>query len=193
VKVEYLGGGFKPGEFLEQPLPEIAFIGRSNVGKSSLINMLVNQRQMARVSSTPGRTQAIHFFAVANRFCLVDLPGYGYAKAPKKIRNAWRPLVQSYLSNREKLRLAILLLDVRRDPREDESRMVSWLQECNIPLLLVATKIDKVPRTRRGGRLQQLAAQLGVAASDILGVSALKREGRDTLWSRIEQLIDSGD
>lgn len=192
MKIEYLGGGFKPGEFLDQPLPEVAFIGRSNVGKSSLINMLVNQRQMARVSNTPGRTQAIHFFSVSDRFCLVDLPGFGYAKAPKVIRKAWRPLVMSYLENRPGLKMALLLLDIRREVRDEEIQLLSWLQECQIPVMLVATKIDKIARTRRIGRLQQLASQMGMASGDIVGISALKREGRELVWERINQVLSGG-
>lgn len=192
MKVEYLGGGFKPGEFLEQSLPEIAFMGRSNVGKSSLINMLVNQRQMARVSNTPGRTQAIHFFMVSNRFCLVDLPGFGYAKAPKQIRKAWRPLVMSYLTDRPGLKMALLLLDIRREPREEEMQLLAWLNEAGIPVLLVVTKIDKVARTRRAGRLQRLASSMGVAPNTIVGASTLKREGKDAIWEHINRVVGGG-
>jgi GTP-binding protein len=186
MKVVYLGGAYKPGEYPEEQLPEVAFMGRSNVGKSSLINMLVGQRQLARVSSTPGRTQAIHFFSVGDRFCLVDLPGFGYAKAPASIRKAWKPLMEAYLSDRENLRAVLLLVDVRREPQEMELELAEAILESGLSLLIVVTKIDKVPKTRRAGRLQQLASKLGVDQKNVIGVSSLKRDGRGELWNRIQ-------
>ncbi len=189
MKVTYIGGAYEPGVFPDTSgLPEICFIGRSNVGKSSLINTLVGQKQLARVSSTPGRTQAIHFFAVADRYCLVDFPGYGYAKAPKAIRTGFKPLIQSYLDTREQLRAGLLLVDVRRDPRSDEHDIIDEFKKRDTELLLVVTKIDKVAKTRRGGRVQQLASALKISHDKAIGFSATKRLGRDHLIAHIDRI-----
>jgi GTP-binding protein len=189
MKVQYIGGAYAPGQFPDTTLPEIAFLGRSNVGKSSLINTLVGQRQLARVSSTPGRTQAIHFFQIAEQFCLVDFPGYGYAKAPKSVRSAWAPLIRSYLDTRPNLKGGLLLMDVRREPRQDEFDLVAEFRERGLLLLLVVTKIDKVAKTRRGGHVQKLAKALGIPQQHALGFSAPKRLGREPLWKAIHALV----
>ena len=188
-RVEYIGGGFKPGEFPDSGLPEVAFLGRSNVGKSSLINSLVGQRQLARVSRTPGRTQAIHFFSVAGRFCLVDFPGYGYAAAPKRVREQWRPLAQSYLDGREGLCGGLLLVDVRREPRDEEQEIVRWFGQRGLPLVGVVTKVDKIAKSRRKGRVQQLRAALAVGAA--VGFSAQDRIGRDALWAQLTKIVEA--
>ena len=185
MKVDYIGGGFKPREFPETRYPEVAFLGRSNVGKSSLINTLVNRRQMARVSSTPGRTQALHFFEVGDRITLVDLPGYGYAKAPLSVKKQWTPLVRSYLETSEELKLGLLLVDIRREPKQEEHDLVQAFRTLEVPLMAVVTKIDKVAKTRVNGRLQQLASRLQIEQDQIIGFSSLKRVGRDALWRRI--------
>ena len=187
MKVDYMGGGFSPGEFPEIDLPEVAFVGRSNVGKSSLINMLVGQRQLARVSSRPGRTQAIHFFSINDRFTLVDLPGYGYAEAPKSVRKAWKPLIEAYLSEREPLKAVLLLVDIRREPGEVEMGLSEAMNDAGIRLILVVTKADKEAKTRRAGRGQKIAAQLGIPAKDVHVVSSLKRDGRQELLDRIHK------
>ncbi|MFT7623168.1 MAG: GTP-binding protein [Myxococcota bacterium] len=189
MKVEYIGGAYNPGEYPPMELPEVCFMGRSNVGKSSLINCLVRQRQMARVSRTPGRTQALHFFSVADRFTLVDFPGYGYAKAPKKIRAQFLPLINSYLDTREVLAGGLLLMDSRRDPRKDETDLIEAFAARKMPLVLVVTKIDKLAKTRRAGRVQQLAKQLKIPQQRAVGFSALKGDGRDKVVQQIDRLI----
>lgn len=189
MKVEYLGGGFTPGERPEHGLPEVAFMGRSNVGKSSLINTLVNQRQLARVSSTPGRTQALHFFAIAEKLCLVDLPGYGFARAPKHVRVQWKPLINGYLESSEQLKLGLLLVDVRREPGDEEKMLVRAFKERRTQLLVVVTKIDKVAKTRRGGRVQQLAKALSLRQEDAYGFSSQDKLGKEDLWQRIYKEI----
>lgn len=185
MKVEYIGGAFKPGEFIESGLPEVCFMGRSNVGKSSLINTLARQKQLARVSRTPGRTQALHFFKVTDSYVLVDFPGYGYAKAPKAVRSQFLPLIRSYIDARETLNAGFLLVDVRREPRQDEWDIVKEFQQRSVPLLLVVTKIDKVAKTRRGGRVQQLAKAVGVHQNMAVGFSSLSGDGRTELLARI--------
>ena len=185
MKVDYIGGGFKPGEYPESRYPEVAFLGRSNVGKSSLINTLINRKQMARVSSTPGRTQALHFFEVGDRLTLVDLPGCGFAKAPLSVKKQWTPLVKRYLETSDQLQLGLLLVDVRREPKQEEHDLVTAFRTLDIPLIVVVTKIDKVAKSRVTGRLQQLASRLHIEQEQIIGFSSLKRTGRDPLWRRI--------
>ena len=189
MKIDYLGGGYEPGTFPENHLPEVAFVGRSNVGKSSLINALCRRKQLARVSRTPGRTQAVHFFAVGDRLCLVDLPGFGFAKAPIAVRNAWQPLISSYLDGSKHLRMGCLLVDCRRDPKAEEHELCRQFIDRGVELLVVATKIDKLARTRRGGRVQQLASALGLRQSQVIGFSAQSRDGLDAVWDRIDAAL----
>jgi GTP-binding protein len=186
MKVRYIGGCYNPGEFPDVQLPEVAFVGRSNVGKSSLINLLVGQRQLARVSSTPGRTQAIHFFGINDRMTLVDLPGFGFAAAPKSVRKAWKPLIESYLSDRDCLRAVLLLVDIRREPGETEKELAKSLIEAGVRTIVVVTKSDKVAKTRRPSRIQKIGSHLGVPTEDVMAISSLNRDGRTELWDRIQ-------
>lgn len=164
--------------------PEIAFLGRSNVGKSSLLNRLAQRKQLARTSSTPGKTRAIHFFEIEageQTLWFVDLPGYGYAKVSKKERKAWQHLIEDYLEGRPTLRLAILLQDVRRDLSEDETLLLAWLAERSIPALLAITKTDKLKSMRRKQRLAELKRQVPPGV-ECLATSSEKGEGIDPLW-----------
>lgn len=185
MKVDYLGGAWSVDQLPVTGLPEVAVIGRSNVGKSTLINALLRRRQMARVSSTPGRTQALHFFAVADALCLVDLPGYGFAKVPQAVKQGFLPLVEGYLDRREGLQAVLVLVDARREPGAEERALVARVQARGVRVLLVVTKTDKLAKTRRGGRVQQLAAALGVPQADAMGFSGLSGEGRDALFTRL--------
>lgn len=167
------------------PLPQIAFVGRSNVGKSSLINALVNQNGLARTSSTPGRTQEIVLFAAEARcadrtigFHLVDLPGYGYAKVPLAVKRRWRPMVGAYFAGNPHLRAALLLLDIRRRPTDEDLDLLEMMNDAAVPLIPVVTKIDKVPRTRRAAELKQIAAAFDLEDwRDLHLASAQTREG----------------
>src|SRR3954468_11899374 len=145
--VEFIGGmaekhGWRP----ESSLPEVAFAGRSNVGKSSLLNTLVRRKSFARVSRTPGRTREINFFRINNEFVLVDLPGYGYARISKEKKAEWRPMIESYLRRTTQLRGIVLLLDIRRDPSDDDRAMLDFLAETEVPALVALTKLDKLNR-----------------------------------------------
>jgi len=167
--------------------PEIAFLGRSNVGKSSLLNRLVQRRQLARTSSTPGKTRLIHFFDVRvaqQDLWLVDLPGYGYAKVSKKERAQWQRLIEDYLEGRPTLRLALLLQDLRRDLSEDETLLLEWLAERSVPALLAVTKIDKLKPMRRKQQLKQLRAQVPEGV-ECLATSSQTGEGIELLWRRM--------
>ena len=169
----------------EGSLPEIAFAGRSNVGKSSLINRLVRRKSLARVSSTPGRTRAVHFFRVNDDFVLVDLPGYGYAKISKERKAGWLPLIENYLRGSEELRGIVQLLDVRHPPTEDDLRMLDFLAEIGAPTVVAATKIDKLTPAERRVRLDELAKETGLDVEQIIAFSAVTGEGRDDLAEAI--------
>ena len=168
---------------------EIAFVGRSNVGKSSLINALANRKQLARVSNTPGRTQLINLFSVRDSGTLVDLPGYGYAAVPLSERAKWQPMIEGYLLGRDSLRALMLLLDGEIGPTKLDLQMIDWLNANEIPAVLVATKADKVRPSKLAGRKQQVAKACEVSESDVLWVSASKGTGLDTLRKVIVDLL----
>ncbi len=179
--------GFPPGE-----LPEVAFLGRSNVGKSSLLNRLVARKQLARTSRTPGKTRLLHFYRVerpGRELLLVDLPGYGYAKTAKSERARWKGLIEDYLGRREALRVAVLLQDLRRDPSEDETLLLDWLAEREIPALVALTKIDKLKPNKRATRLRDLGGSLPVQADWVIPTSARTGAGIDQLWQVIDTLL----
>ena len=186
---EFIKSATKPAHYPEGDLPEIAFAGRSNVGKSSLINVLVNRKALVRTSSTPGRTQLINFFDVNGTFTLVDLPGYGFAKVPLEVKKQWGPMMQTYLSNRANLRGVVLIIDVRRIPKEEDIQMFEWLRTFGIPPILVVTKCDKVSKSQRERHIAAIASELGVARGEICSFSALSRDGSEGIWKRIEELL----
>jgi GTP-binding protein len=141
---EFIKSAAKPAHYPEETLPEIAFAGRSNVGKSSLINVHVNRKNLVRTSNTPGRTQLINFFRINEAFTFVDLPGYGFAKVPLAIKREWGPMMETYLSRRENLRGTVLILDIRRIPSAEDLQMLQWLRACGIPPLLVVTSFRRI-------------------------------------------------
>jgi len=166
-------------------LPEVAFSGKSNVGKSSLINTLVNRKGLARTSSTPGRTQSINFFRINERISFVDLPGYGFAKVPLHIKQQWKPMVESYLKTRESLCLAVVILDIRREPSRDDIDLVEWLTFYDIPILAVGTKIDKISKNQRSKQKAIVKKSLQLEESQLVMFSAVTGEGKEELWKRI--------
>ncbi len=182
---EFIKSAVNPGGYPDPDLPEIAFAGRSNVGKSSLINVLVNRKRLVKTSATPGRTQLINFFRINDRFCFVDLPGYGYAKVPDAVRRRWGPMVEGYLAKRGSLKGVVLIIDIRRRPKTEEADLLHWLSDRGIRSVLVLTKADKLSKHRR--QLQQRAAAetLGMPSEGLLPFSAKTRLGRNELWSRI--------
>mgnify|MGYP006271860527 CR=1 FL=1 len=185
LSADFVTSAAAPKGYPPPRLPEIAFAGRSNVGKSSLINVLVNRKRLVKTSRTPGRTQLINFFDVNDRVTFVDLPGYGYAKVPEAIRRKWGPMIETYLSGRETLRGVVLLLDIRRTPGTEEMDLLHWLDVHHLPALLVATKADKLSRSKQNRQIAAIAHTLGVSPAAIQRFSAPTRMGRDPLWERI--------
>jgi GTP-binding protein len=188
--LEFIGGmasvaGWRP----ESSLPEIAFAGRSNVGKSSLLNRLIHRKKMARVSNTPGRTREVNFFRVNNAFILVDLPGYGYARISKEKRAEWRPLIEAFMRSSEQLRGIVLLLDVRHDPTNDDRQMLDFLSEIGVPTIVVLTKIDKLTTKQRGERVFTIARDLALESDQVIPFSAVTGEGRNDLAEAVESLL----
>jgi GTP-binding protein len=164
--------------------PEVAFLGRSNVGKSSLINSLLGVKGLARTSSTPGRTQALNFFLINEQFYFVDLPGYGYAKTSKTNRQAWGKLIEKYLAEREQLVLSILIVDARHEPSPLDLQMKSWLQHFGLSYLVVSTKIDKLSTNER--RVSHARARQALETERVIPYSAVTREGARELWDAIQ-------
>jgi GTP-binding protein len=192
LSAEFVKSATKPSEYPPGNLPEVAIAGKSNVGKSSLINTLVNRKNLAKTSSEPGRTQTLNFFRVNEKLSLVDLPGYGFAKAPLEARRAWKPMVETYLQTREAVRLVILILDSRRGMSPEDSTLLDWLEYHGIPALIVLTKADKLSQFERARQKKGLAAIPLLEGRPLLFFSALTGEGKDEVWSLIQKSA-SGD
>ena len=192
LSAAFVKSATKPSEYPPGNLPEVAIAVKSNVGKSSLINTLVNRKNLAKTSSEPGRTQTLNFFRVNEKLSLVDLPGYGFAKAPLEARRAWKPMVETYLQTREAIRLVILILDSRRGLSPDDSTLLDWLEYHEIPALIVLTKADKLSQFERARQKKGLAAVPLLEGRPLLFFSALTGEGKDEVWSLIQKSA-SGD
>jgi GTP-binding protein len=180
-----MDGGWRPDELL----PEVAFIGRSNVGKSSLLNTIVRRKAFARVSNTPGRTQEVNFFEVNKEFIIVDLPGYGYARVAKTKRHAWQGLIDTYLRHTRQLRGVVVLLDARREPSDDDLGMLDYLADLEIPTLVAITKVDKLTKTERKDSISHILKVTGVDPTQAVPCSAHTHEGRAEIAEALVQLI----
>jgi GTP-binding protein len=190
--VEFLGGMAEKGGWRPpSDLPEIAFAGRSNVGKSSLLNTLVRRKSFARVSRTPGRTREINFFRVNNGFVLVDLPGYGYARISKEKKAEWRPMITSYLKRTQQLRGIVLLLDIRREPSDDDRAMLDFLAEVEVPTIVALTKMDKLSKSAAREQAAKIARALALDYEQVIPFSAQTGDGRAELLEAIAQLVES--
>jgi GTP-binding protein len=186
---EFVKSAVKPSQYPYAVLPEIAFTGRSNVGKSSLINTLVNRKRLVKTSSTPGRTQLINFFLINKAFSFVDLPGFGYAKVPTSVRKKWGPMIETYLSTRKTLKGVVLIMDIRRIPGMQELNFIEWLHYYNIPSILILTKVDKLSKTKQLKHNFDIAKGLSVDKDDLILFSAKSRLGKDAVWEAVKGLI----
>lgn len=186
--VHFMKSAVKPAHYPQHNLPEIAFIGRSNVGKSSLLNTLVNKKNLARISNTPGRTQLINFFNVEDTICFVDLPGYGFAKVPQSTKKQWKPMIEAYLMQSQHLRSVVLIVDARHRPSKHDVTMYEWLGSYQVPTILVATKIDKLPKTKLPKQLRLIEKILSIRPEEeIFPFSALTKSGFQAIWKAIWQ------
>jgi GTP-binding protein len=193
VRADFLTSAASCADFPRDGIPEIAFVGRSNVGKSSLLNKLASRRALAHTSATPGKTRLVNFFRIERKaaapLLFVDLPGYGWARVARRERSAWRHLIESYLEGRAALRAVLLLLDARRDPADDERNFLPWLQQRGVPVRLVVTKIDKLRASEREARLRSITRELGIPRAALLPTSARTGAGIDELWREIDALV----
>lgn len=189
-KAELMASAYNLREFPAWELPEVSFIGRSNVGKSSLLNNLIGRKNLARISSTPGKTRGLYFYALNDRLCFVDLPGYGYAKVSKQERERWAPIIEEYLASRENLRGCLHLIDCRHKPTADDRLMSEWLRMHTIPTVTVATKADKLSRSAGIRQLTVIRKELGLFAEDsLLPFSSRTGSGRTELWKAIIDML----
>ncbi len=183
---EFIKSATKPSEYPTGNFPEVAVAGKSNVGKSSLINALLNRKNLAKTSSSPGRTQTINFFRVNEKISLVDLPGYGYSKVPLEVRKTWKPMVESYLQTRQEIRLVVLILDARRGTSPDDLALLDWLDYHGIPCAIALTKADKLSQLERARQKKSLAEISLLSGKTLLFFSAVTGEGKDELWKLIQ-------
>jgi GTP-binding protein len=186
---EFVKSAVKPSQYTSAAFPEIAFSGRSNVGKSSLINTLVNRKHLVKTSSTPGRTQLINFFIINKTISFVDLPGFGYAKVPASVRKTWGPMIETYLSTRKTLKGVVLIMDIRRIPGMQELNFIEWLHYFNIPSILILTKSDKLSKIKQKNQHLAIARALSVNQEELILFSAKSRMGKGGVWKAIERLI----
>ena len=194
TSAEYLKSVLKQDDLPKDNRPELAFVGRSNVGKSSLLNTLLRRKGLAKTSSTPGKTQTINFFEINKQFYFVDLPGYGYAKVPKATKDAWNRYMRDYLFNREPLKMAAVLLDARHTPTVNDAEMIDMLAEAEVTTLLVATKIDKLSRNQCVKQLQIIKSNLGLEADEyVLPFSSVTGEGVQPMWEIISDILTANE
>ena len=190
---EFVKSAMSSGHYPPEELPEVAFAGRSNVGKSSLINCLVQRKKLVRTSRTPGQTQMLNFFVINQGFHFVDLPGYGFARVPESVRAKWRPMVEAYLTGRKTLRGIVQIMDIRHPPTPDDLGLWRWLQDRHIPAIPVMTKSDKIKRSQWDTHLKQAALGLGVAVDELILFSAQTNQGRAVLMERLSLWLESSE
>ncbi|MNS45767.1 putative GTP-binding protein EngB [compost metagenome] len=191
---EFIISAVRPEQYPEDGLPEVALAGRSNVGKSSLINRMINRKNLARTSSTPGKTQHLNYYRINDALYFVDFPGYGYAKVSKVQRQVWGKMIEEFLTVREPLKLVLLIIDLRHPPSKDDELMYDWLKHYDLPVCVVATKADKIPKSRWQKHIKIIRDALVMRAGDeLIMFSSEAGIGKDQLWSLIERHIEDQD
>ena len=186
ISAEFLTGAVSCKQYPDSACPELAFVGRSNVGKSSLINSLLNRKKLVKTSQTPGKTQEINFFKINNDFIFADLPGYGFAKVPQSVQSRWRKMIENYLLRRGTLLVVIFIIDLRRDPSPLDLDLQRWLEACGVEYLLVGTKVDKLSQSEIKKQVNKLnIAYFDGGKGELLIYSSKSSRGRKELWSEI--------
>lgn len=189
---EFIKSAREPSQYPPPDRPEVAFAGRSNVGKSSLINTLLNRKKLVKVSRRPGHTQLVNFFDVNGQLYFVDLPGYGFAEVPDDVKDAWGPMIENYLASRANLSALVCIMDLRRGVEEDDLQLIEAAPHFGVQPILVFTKADKLSKQKRRQRQIDIANQFGVHADEIILFSSLKKFGMKEVWRRIQELTGVG-
>ncbi|HEX3030274.1 MAG TPA: ribosome biogenesis GTP-binding protein YihA/YsxC [Clostridia bacterium] len=182
----------RPDQYPKSEVPEIAFAGRSNVGKSSFINALLNRKNLARVGATPGKTRELNFYNIDNTIYFVDLPGYGYAGVSKEQKSSWGRMIETYLTTRPQLALIMLLVDIRHKPSNDDILMYGWIKNFNLPHIIAATKADKISRSEMFKKIKDIRETLGLEENEkVVPFSSEKKTGKDEIWQLIEEALQA--
>lgn len=188
---EFVISAVSPEQYPERNLPEIALAGRSNVGKSSFINKMINRKNLARTSSKPGKTQTLNFYLINDQFFFVDVPGYGYAKVSKSEREKWGHMIETYFLERKQLKGALLIVDIRHKPTSDDVMMYDWFRHYEIPVIIIATKLDKIPKGKRDKHIKAIKTTLNLEKQvPVIPFSAETGEGKEAAWAAIKPLLD---
>lgn len=182
---EFVKSAVRPESYPSGHFPEVAFAGRSNVGKSSLINCLVQRKKLVRTSRTPGQTQLLNFFLINGTFHFVDLPGYGFAKVPMKVRAQWGVMIETYLTQRQSLKGVVQILDARHPPTPDDLNVFRWFHDNRIPVIPVLTKADKLTKSQWNFHIKQVSLSLGIPAAEIILFSSVTQQGRSELLQKL--------
>jgi GTP-binding protein len=194
TQAEFVISAVKAAQYPDDALPEFALAGRSNVGKSSLINTLIRRKNLARTSSKPGKTQTINFYRINNRLYFADVPGYGFARVPKSVRAAWGKMMETYLTKRETLKAVIQVVDLRHPPTADDRNMYDFLKHYGIPVIVVATKADKIPKGKWQKHLKEIREGLNIQKGDSLILfSSETAYGKEELWREIENRLNKAE
>ena len=192
TSAEFLNGAVSYKQYPDSACPELAFVGRSNVGKSSLINSLLNRKKLVKTSQTPGKTQEINFFKINNDFIFADLPGYGFAKVPQSVQKRWKKMIEDYFLKRETLLVVIFIIDLRRSPSPLDLNLQQWFESCGVEYLLVGTKTDKLSQSEVKKQVSKLNAVYFDGGEDrLLAYSSKSSRGRKELWSKITTRIEA--
>jgi len=187
---EFIISAAKQAQFITRPIPHFVFAGRSNVGKSSILNKILNRKNLAKTSQTPGKTRLINYFLINDRFFFVDIPGYGFAKVSKKERADWGRLIEVYLTETPQIAMVFQLIDVRHDPSENDKQMLLWLQHQQLPFRILLTKADKLSKNKVYSQQARIAKILGVPRTDLIPTSAMSAMGVKETWREINQAYE---
>jgi len=188
-KASFVISAVSNAQYPKDNLPEIALAGRSNVGKSSFINTLINRKNLVRTSSKPGKTRTLNFYHINDAFYFVDVPGYGYAKVSKTERNKWGQMIEEYIETRESLRVVVLILDIRHEPSKEDLQMINYLRYYEIPILIIATKMDKISKTKQLQYVNKMNKYLEDESIEVIPFSAITKENKDKIWKILKNYL----